>query len=82
MDAGSLGTGGNQEQGLWDQMGGMKGLQSGMNIAGGLYGMYGMHKQLGMAKESLGMAREDLGMRKDAAKQYSDFRNNTKQSFA
>ena len=75
-------NGTQQQAGLFDSIGGLKGLQGGIGIAGGLMGLYGMYNQNRIAKEAMGMARQDQAMRQKAADQYSQFRADTKSAFA
>lgn len=56
--------------------------QSGVNILGGIGGLYGMYKQNQLADESMKMAREDQAARRRAEAQYNQFRTDTKSAFA
>ena len=60
----------------------MKYGQGAVDIGSGLMGIKGAYDQNQMGKAALGMAREDQAMRKNAANQYSQFRQNTINNFA
>lgn len=51
----------------------MKGIQGGVNIATGLYGLYGMNKQLGYAERAAKIADEQNKRDRESQARYNKF---------
>lgn len=55
---------------------------AGVNVLGGLYGLYGMHQQNKRANEAMGMARKDQKLRAHASGLYDKFQKGASDVFA
>lgn len=70
-----------QQQGLFDSLGGFKGIQGGVDIASGLTGIAGLFQQNQRANEAINLARQDQAQRRQAFADQRQFRGDVASAF-